>query len=165
MWNHYLIPLQPEPCFSPCFIRGNMSSMPFCTREGQLLWASPDFRVRASRAVASSPRVHRHQNWGSTTGAGIPQHEVWKALSFNDQRFACEWRKVPSSIFIVRRCFQIKRKEILGVLYDKDESSILESHGLCFCHMVTSNLAYQTKFSDVTLEVLFKPFVTHVAIF
>jgi hypothetical protein len=49
-------------------------------------------------------------------------------------------------------------------------SSILESHGLCFSHVVTSNLAYpnlayQTEVSDVTLEFLFKPFVTHVAIF
>jgi hypothetical protein len=59
----------------------------------------------------------------------------------------------------------MERKDILGVLYDKDESSILESHGLCFCHVATSNLAYETKFSDVTLEFLFKPFVTHVAIF
>jgi hypothetical protein len=43
--------------------------------------------------------------------------------------------------------------------------NFLMSHWNFCCGVVTSNLAYQTKFSDVTLEFLFKPFVTHVAIF
>jgi hypothetical protein len=36
---------------------------------------------------------------------------------------------------------------------------------LAYPNLAYPNLACQTEFSDVTLEFLFEPFVTHVAIF